>query len=328
MLNKDELKILSQISTLKSLIYLFQDYLIIGLCFYFVIAFPHPTIYLLAFILISRTQLALGILMHDGAHRRLSPSKNLNDILGQFFISAPLFFSMFSYQKYHLIHHRIPMQENDPDLSLTGGYPLTKKSFYRKVLRDLLGVSYFKFIGYFLYKARKPKKEHRERKSSFDEISKLESFSRPVIALSILLANLFIFSIFYFSGKPWLYFFFWFLPMATGLQFLLRIRGITEHAGYVGDPNHNQEDQAHISRTVVNPLQTFFFAPHHVNYHIEHHLYPGIPHYNLPKTHALLQLRGSIPAKNFYRSYSEVLSELIVSKGGQDSSRSLQDHKT
>jgi len=28
--------------------------------------------------------------------------------------------------------------------------------------------------------------------------------------------------------------------------------------------------------------------PHHVNYHLEHHLYPAVPHYRLPRLHQLL----------------------------------------
>ena len=34
--------------------------------------------------------------------------------------------------------------------------------------------------------------------------------------------------------------------------------------------------------------------PHHVNYHIEHHLYPAIPHYNLSEAHRLLQDAGAL----------------------------------
>jgi fatty acid desaturase len=32
--------------------------------------------------------------------------------------------------------------------------------------------------------------------------------------------------------------------------------------------------------------------PHHVNYHIEHHLYASVPHYNLPELHRELASRG------------------------------------
>ena len=34
--------------------------------------------------------------------------------------------------------------------------------------------------------------------------------------------------------------------------------------------------------------------PHHVNYHIEHHLYPAVPHYNLPACHRALAASGAL----------------------------------
>ena len=34
--------------------------------------------------------------------------------------------------------------------------------------------------------------------------------------------------------------------------------------------------------------------PHHVNYHLEHHLYPAVPHYHLPQLHRLLADKGAL----------------------------------
>jgi fatty acid desaturase len=31
-----------------------------------------------------------------------------------------------------------------------------------------------------------------------------------------------------------------------------------------------------------------------VNYHVEHHLYPSIPHYHLPEAHRLLRAAGAL----------------------------------
>jgi fatty acid desaturase len=308
MLTKKELASLSEISTSKTLLYLLADYLLLSLCFFAVNYFDSTWVYLIAFIIIARTQLALAILMHDASHRRLSESRSTNDFIGQFLVAAPLFFSMFSYQKYHLKHHRIPMETDDPDISLTGGYPIAKQSFLRKIFRDISGVSYFKFIGYFIYRARRNQNSNTKKSS---EHSRLESYQRATIVFSIVLANLFIFMIFYFLGNPSFYLLFWFLPMVTLLQLLLRVRGITEHAGYLPVKSNNLADQAHLSRTIVNPIQTFFFAPHNVHYHIEHHVYPGIPHYNLAKVHKLLSERDSLPKKNIYDGYGKVLRELI-----------------
>jgi fatty acid desaturase len=40
------------------------------------------------------------------------------------------------------------------------------------------------------------------------------------------------------------------------------------------------------------PIARALLFPHHVNFHVEHHLYPAVPHYHLPHLHALLARRG------------------------------------
>src|SRR4030095_10350531 len=157
MLTKEELRAFSKTSAWRSSLALFLDWVGIAALFAVLIYFPNPLTFLIGFILIGRQQLALAILMHDGAHGRLFASPLLNDAIGQVLTGAPLFFSQDSYRKFHLKHHLNPLVPDDPDISLIGGYPIAKGSFARKVLRDFFGISYFKFIGYFFYKPRKKK---------------------------------------------------------------------------------------------------------------------------------------------------------------------------
>jgi fatty acid desaturase len=77
----------------------------------------------------------------------------------------------------------------------------------------------------------------------------------------------------------------WVVPLATGLQAILRLRAICEH-GALSD----YSSPLTAARTHLPTLwQRFFLFPHHVNYHIEHHLYPAVPHYYLPQLHGALQ---------------------------------------
>jgi fatty acid desaturase len=49
------------------------------------------------------------------------------------------------------------------------------------------------------------------------------------------------------------------------------------------------------ARTNLCPAwHAWVLFPHSVNYHIEHHLYPAIPHYNLRRAHALLVENGGL----------------------------------
>lgn len=307
MLTLDESRELLKPSGFKTWVAIAGDWLAIFLFISLIHFYPNPLTYLISIFMIARYQLALAILMHDGAHGRLFKSPAWNNYVGQIFLASPILFSQDSYRVLHLKHHRDPLEADDPDLSLTGGYPISKKSFVRKLLRDLSGMSYFKFIRYFVYMARKPKKK-AEVPFSTKPIREL-SLKMPIwqVAVFALLMNAILIAGFYFSGRPGDYFFLWLLPMMTVLQVLLRIRGITEHAGY--GPS---KDQRLNTRTLINPFQTYFFAPHYVNYHVEHHVYPNIPCFNLPRVHQLMKERGSLPQANLFTSYRDVLKELIV----------------
>ena len=92
-----------------------------------------------------------------------------------------------------------------------------------------------------------------------------------------------------------------------GDQVFFRIRGAIEH-GNVPDP----ENAYRQTRTYFMPaLLRFFFAPKQVNYHLEHHLYPSVPFYHLPRLHAVLS-RAVYPAEAGYcEPFSTGLKKLI-----------------
>jgi len=305
MLKSEELKELNKLSPVKASFYIFSDWLIIIFSFVIAIHFPNPFVILLCAIIIARTQLALALIMHDGVHSRLYNNRIINDFVGQFFSAGPIMFSFFSYKHNHLKHHKDPLVKDDPDITLIGGYPISLKSFLRKIFRDLCGISYFKFIKYFLYSSHKRRKNVSANLSSNHLTNTQGNMPLWLITFSIVFSNFLIFICLYYSGHP-IYYLLWILPTMTILQFLLRIRGIAEHAGY--QPNSNQMLNA---RTIVNPIQTFFFAPHNVNYHIEHHIYVAIPFYNLPKAHELLMKQNFLPENNLYKSYWQIIRELI-----------------
>ncbi len=218
-------------------------------------------------------------------------------------LASPVFFSLGAYRNFHNRHHQNPLAPDDPDITLTGGYPIPWISFVRKILRDASGLSYFKFIKYFISKSR----SERGRGIHKGGIKTGPSFY--AVVASMLISNAAILGTLFLFGHAWLYITLWVLPSITVLQVFLRIRGVAEHAGY-----QMNEDQRLNARTIINPLQTFFFAPNNVNYHIEHHVYPSIPWYNLPAAHSLMKERGSIPMTNFYRGYGPMLREILSNK--------------
>ena len=74
-----------------------------------------------------------------------------------------------------------------------------------------------------------------------------------------------------------LYLVLWVLPMLTVLQPILRLRAIAEH-GAMSDLS-SPLTAARYNRTggsLPNLLGRAVLFPHHVNYHLEHHLYPAV----------------------------------------------------
>ena len=64
------------------------------------------------------------------------------------------------------------------------------------------------------------------------------------------------------------------------------------------------------TRTVdAGPVARFFFAPHGVNHHLEHHLLMTVPSYQLPRMRQLLRERGALEGTPQASGYVEVLQQ-------------------
>jgi fatty acid desaturase len=82
----------------------------------------------------------------------------------------------------------------------------------------------------------------------------------------------------------------WVLPLLTVFQMLLRLRAVMEHGAPI-----DTSSPILASRTNFAPWWLgWWLYPLHVNYHIEHHLYPSIPHYRLAECHHLLNQQGAL----------------------------------
>ncbi|MDQ0217610.1 hypothetical protein ELQ35_06275 [Peribacillus cavernae] len=95
---------------------------------------------------------------------------------------------------------------------------------------------------------------------------------------------------------------FWFVPLLTTFQIIRYWAEMAEHSGL------KNENELYASRnTFGNPVEKFFLHPHHDNYHLVHHLFPAIPHYNLKKAHLVLMedpaYKGAHHCTGFFKSF-------------------------
>lgn len=267
---------------------------VIALAMAFFIAWPNPLSFVVAVVVIGGRQLGLAILMHDAAHRALFKDTRLNDTLGAFLCGWPVGASLTLYRPYHLSHHRHTQQAEDPDLILSAPFPISKKSFWRKMRRDISGIT-----GY-------------QRRMAFFRIEMGDSPSRWQRVKNLFAAekyfffsNLAVFAVMAAAGLWWAYFALWLLPLLTWYQVISRVRNIAEHA-VVGD-NH---DRLRNTRTTMASWgMRMVLAPYWVNYHLEHHLFVFTPCWKLPAAHRMLMAQGFAPRMELAPGYLAVLRQ-------------------
>ncbi|MDX2238432.1 MAG: fatty acid desaturase family protein [Hyphomonadaceae bacterium] len=259
------------------------------------IAFPNPVTYVLAVMVIGARQLGLAILMHDAAHGALHPNLKLNDFIGQWLCAAAVGGDLPRYRAYHLQHHKFTEQPEDPDLSLSAPFPITRKSFWRKVLRDLSGQTFVK-------------QRFGPSFARFTGKRKMTAQSRDVadtVALQFWVTNGVLIFATTALGYWWAWLALWIVPMATWLSLVTRLRNIAEHAcvGKHDDPFR------HARTTRANWLERLLIAPYDVHYHAEHHVFMHVPCWNLPKAHRLLGEKGYHDRMLIAPGYAPVLRE-------------------
>lgn len=255
---------------------------------------------LLAVMLIGSRQLGLVVLMHEGAHGGLNKSQTINHALAQWLCAWPMFADVNVYRPYHLRHHARTLSDADPDIILTGHYPISRASLKRKLIRDLIGKSGFAQRKFQLLTALGD--------SSLSLGARLQHFGSELGGA--LLANLVLFTICASIGYWWLYLVCWILPLLTWYQVVLRVRNIAEHAVVRGG-----DDPFGTARTTVaGIIERIFIAPYWVNYHLEHHLLIYVPCYRLPLLHRFLADNGYRSRMQVSASYLAVLREVTSAK--------------
>jgi fatty acid desaturase len=250
-------------------------------------AWPNPLVLLVCIVIIGTRQHALFVIAHDAAHYLLYQNRALNDVVGR--VCATLQgLSMCTYRVIHRLHHNNLYGELDPDTALHGGYPRGRMYLVKKLLKDLSGLTAWKTYAYFLGGAPALNTRTNVALRPLDDTSeKLRSEARNDRNL-VIAFHVAVLAAFGLSGYLIEYLVLWVLPLVTVVQAILRLRAIAEHGATT-----DFSSPLTAARTNVAPawLEWLIF-PHHVNYHVEHHLYASVPHYNLPALHWEMRARG------------------------------------
>jgi fatty acid desaturase len=108
-----------------------------------------------------------------------------------------------------------------------------------------------------------------------------------------------------FFGVWYAFLLYWLVPYCTWHIVVQYVRLICEHSAVESD----EEEYAITRTTVPTRLESIFFLPRNVGYHLEHHWYPSVPFYRLPELHQHLMAREG------FQTYAVVRRSVFTSLG-------------
>ena len=293
-LSAQELLPFTQLDDVRSLLAMAQTGLLLVVAGALIVGLWGSPWMLAGLVLMGIAQHSLFILSHEAAHYRLLSHRGANDVLGRL-IGMSSGVSMCTYRVTHRLHHNNLYGSEDPDTAIHGGYPRGRAYLLRKLAQDIVGWNAWKTYAYFFGAPAINEDTQRAIRPLDDTSPQLRKAARQdrywVVGAHIAMPLL------AYALAGWhglvVYLVVWIAPLMTTLQPILRLRAVCEH-GAVSDLS-SPLTAARSNRTLGNGPNRVLGAvlfPHHVNYHLEHHMYPAVPHYPLPALHLALQTRG------------------------------------
>ena len=221
-------------------------------------------------------QHAFGVILHDASHGRLFPGRRWNDLVCNWTCAFPIFLSTAGYRIVHLPHHLFINTENDPTwrqfvVREQLAFPMPRRRMARLLAGDLVA-----FVPRGLGLLRRVLtgvRRETDAPSTLTGSDRLQMIAFWLLALGAIA----------WSGAAAYFVLLWLLPRVSLLVAIDRIRLFAEHDL---DGHADEFQRTRIVRGTWVERQ--LLAPLNVNYHVEHHLFPGVPLYRIPELHRLL----------------------------------------
>ena len=237
------------------------------------------------YILAGASLHGISLFTHEGVHQTLSTSAAWNRALSVL-CALPVGQNFAAYKVLHLKHHDHLGDEGDPD-HYDNYTEWTWLVFIMHWLRLI--------IGYPVYITMIPIMGFRQGNTS----------DRIWISIEVLLLFALVGAVIL-SPLPWSFLLHgWLIPMVF-INTMVNIRGMSQHTLL-----EHETDTVKGTRTITtNPVTRFFMC--NENYHLEHHLYPGVPWYNLGRLHSELREELKERGAPFINSYFQFVWEFVV----------------
>jgi fatty acid desaturase len=226
----------------------------------------------------------ISLFAHEGVHGTLSANPHANRWLS-ILCALPVLQNFSGYRVLHLRHHLHLGREGDPD-----HYPNYTRWTWLQFLMHWGRL----LVGYPVYIVAIPVLGFRHGTAT----------DRRWICLEVALLGLVVAAV-VLSPLPWLLLLYgWVLPMLV-INTLVNIRGMSQHTLL------ESSDTVLGTRSILtNPVTAFFMC--NENYHLEHHIFPGVPWYNLRRLHRALGPQLAARGAPYIPSYFAFVRQFVV----------------
>ncbi|MBY8889443.1 fatty acid desaturase family protein [Streptomyces sp. PTM05] len=238
-------------------------------------------------VVIGSRQRAFSNMLHESAHGMLAANRKLNLALGSFLTAYPVFQQHYAFKRTHVATHhpRLGDPERDPDLKFfieQGVYDISSECqlWIRLVTLPALGS---RIISHFSFLLKDRVLLNRRRK--YEEAVEFNSHWRKRMQRDKICFTLFWLLI---VGVAWMthcllgVVVFWVVPYMTTFQLIGWYIELSEHTPMVR--LHNVDLYMTRNRK-SRGLEKFLTGTYADHYHLDHHLDPRTPYWNLRKAH-------------------------------------------
>ena len=244
------------------------------------VLYPYWWVWVLGGVVVATRLQALGVLLHEAAHYALYHNRSFNDVVSDLMVAFPLGMSTTLYRKTHFRHHRFVNTSQDQDLAAQREehewytWPKSRIELFRSVIRALLGGNTHR--AWILYKYWAP---------WYNLFKPLDAdFPLPARILYVLSVAVIYGAVGWGVLHDWrstlIVCLMYVVPTITLLNLINRIRATAEHIGT------ERTHELNSARTVIPTwFERLTIAPYNVSYHLEHHMFPSVPAYNLGVLH-------------------------------------------
>jgi len=238
-------------------------------------------IYLCAVAFMGARQHALLVLGHEASHYTLFKRKSWNDWVADLLLYWPMFLSVAVFRYFHRDHHRYLGTEKDRNRELwrTHTFEGTLKEDWQfpKTARGLLllllkKLAVIEGVVWIISGVAAMFVRPAYRKNSW-LYAALRTAYYGSVALMVWRLHL---------TRGFLLY--WIVPYCTWHILIQYIRIICEHSAIP-----SSTPPYHLTRTTIPSVwEALLIIPRNIGYHHEHHWFPSVPFYNLPRLHEVL----------------------------------------